>query len=352
MWILCRQRGGSFESCRGDATDKGPLRQKEKDKDGEQNEGGSGHQMVPGGSADRSLKSLQTQSQGVLIFPGEEDKGAKKIIPRGHKLKQGDRQKGGLGEGQNDLPEDPEFATSVDPGGFGKISGDRKKELTQEKDIKGSSQKGGDPEGLEGPDPSYGLEKSVDGDHHDGKGDHHRRQKNKETGIPAAPIQSGEPIRHEGAGENRADHIQKCKEQAVSCIEPEGAHRTHRIRIVVPLGGGREPLGGELHRFVQWFQRGGDHPEKWEKKKNPKKDQSHTGKPRDGGSGGLHGSAARVVDFFLPITDAHKTQCDDQHKEAEGEGGGVAHVPVVKGILIYVGGQKEKGSAGSVASSR
>ena len=89
---MCRQRTGSFESGRGDATDKGPLGKEKENQHGEQNEGGSSHQMMPRGAADRSLEGLQTQGQRVLIFSREEDEGAEKIIPSGHKLEQGDRQ--------------------------------------------------------------------------------------------------------------------------------------------------------------------------------------------------------------------------------------------------------------------
>ena len=109
----------------------------------------------------------------------------------------------------------------------------------------------------------------------------------------------------------------------------------------MPLRGGGKPFGWEFHGFVEWLEGGGDHPEKWQKEKSPKKDQSQTGKPRKGGVGGFHALAARVVDFFLSVVDGNKTESDNEDEETKGEGGGIAHIPIIKSVLINVGGEEK-----------
>ena len=294
--------------------------------------------MMPRRTADGALEGLEAQGECILSFPCQKDQRAEKVVPRGHKLEKGHGEKGGFGQRKNDLAENPEFPASIDSGGFGEIPRNREKELAKEEHIEGSGQKCGDPQWLESSNPTQRTEKTVDRNHDHGKGNHHGRQQNEKTGIPPPPVQSGKTIGHPGTGQNGADDIQNSQEKTIAGIQPERAHRFHGVRIVVPLGGEWNPLRGETHCLDEGFERGGDHPKKRQNEKQAQHWQSQPRPPTHAGTGMLHPSTAPVVNFLFPQANGEDAQAEDQEKEAEGQGGGIAHIPKIKGILINVGG--------------
>lgn len=134
-----------------------------------------------------TLEELQTKCQGEVFLVSQVNKRPEKVVPRVHKLKEAHDEESGFTERQDDLPEDAEFAATVDASCFGELLRYPKEELTQEKDVKGSGKESGDPERLERPDPTNPLEHTVERNHHYGEGDHHGGQGDEEDLVASAP---------------------------------------------------------------------------------------------------------------------------------------------------------------------
>ena len=84
-----------------------------------------------------TLKCLQAQSEREQLLILQIDERAEKVVPGSHEGKQGNDGEGGLGEGEDHLPENLPFRAAVNLGRFRQLEGQRHKELPQQKDEKG-----------------------------------------------------------------------------------------------------------------------------------------------------------------------------------------------------------------------
>src|ERR1051326_1458494 len=98
------------------------------------------------------LERLQTERQRVLVLVREIYQRAEEVVPREHELEQRDNQQRGLGEWQDDLPEDTQLAATVDARRLGQILRDGHEELAEQKDVERAGEEARHPERLEGAD--------------------------------------------------------------------------------------------------------------------------------------------------------------------------------------------------------
>ena len=176
-----------------------------------------------------------------------------------------------LDERHDDLEEDAQFAGAVNAAGVDVVIGHGQSELAHEKDAERGHGEGDDQAGI-GVDPAKAAHDEKEGDENGRKGHHDGGQNEDKEHVFARVVELGQTVPDHGREDEIQQHHGTGHNDAVHEIAAE-VEVQENLGVVVPLGHGRKELQLGGKEFLAAHERGGDHVQGRQRKRDGAEEQ-------------------------------------------------------------------------------
>src|SRR6267378_800008 len=262
------------------------LQHEEQEEDGHGGEHGNGHLL---GRRVTVVVAEAHQAQRIRpeLVPRHDHEGPEELVPAVAEGKQGKHGEGGSALGQDDRPEGAQLAGPVEPRRLEVVRRDLENELAHQEDAERvDEQRAGD--ALIAVDPAELVDDEECRDQRHLQRQHQRAEDHEEQKAVAGEAKLGEAVAGERAEDDVAEHHRRGDDGAVE-EEPREGRARERVRVVLGMPDGGDPLRGELKHLLPGLERGGCHPDDG---KDEQEGQGRQGSEPAPASGRLHQRAA------------------------------------------------------------
>src|SRR5215813_5158147 len=224
----------ALDAGQGHSLQEGALHAEKDDDQRQRRERRGRHQQVPLGRV-LSPKGEESQGERILTAIRQVDQRPKELVPSPDKAQERRHHQRRSHQRQHDLPEDAKLSCAIDPGRIGEFLWQSEKELAQQEDEKGITEKGGDNERGIGTQQTKVLEEHEGRDEDDDPRDQHGGDSDGKEQVSPREVQTREAIADRGTGQHRAQAYTPGIKDAVPQEAQEGETRiVQRAENIVP----------------------------------------------------------------------------------------------------------------------